>query len=70
MRREERPSRSEVEAEKRSREREICRWIVLFSYVARLSIHATVVQTHDVEGIVTADKVFDRIRGLKRFELK
>ncbi|HEY7315974.1 MAG TPA: type II toxin-antitoxin system VapC family toxin [Candidatus Binatia bacterium] len=38
--------------------------------VTRDAIHAAVVQTHDLEGIVTADNVFDRIRGLKRFGLK
>ena len=38
--------------------------------VSRDPIHAAVVQTHDLEGIVTADKVFDRIKGLKRFDLK
>jgi hypothetical protein len=37
---------------------------------ARDAIHAAVVQTYDLEGIVTADKVFDRIRGVKRFDLK
>ena len=37
---------------------------------ARDAIHAAVVQTHDLEGIVTADKVFDRVKGLKRFDLK
>lgn len=37
---------------------------------ARDAIHAAVVQTHDLEGIVTADIVFDRIKGLKRFDLK
>ena len=37
---------------------------------ARDAIHAAVVQTRDVEGIITADKVFDRIKGLKRFDLK
>ena len=37
---------------------------------ARDAIHAAVVRTHDLEGIVTADKVFDRRRGLKRFDLK
>ena len=36
---------------------------------ARDAIHAAVVQTHDLEGIVTADKVFDRIKGVKRFDL-
>ena len=38
--------------------------------VCRDAIHAAVVQTHDLEGIITADKVFDRIKGLKRFDLK
>ena len=37
---------------------------------ARDGIHAAVVQTHDLEGIVTADKVFDRIKRLRRFDLK
>ena len=37
---------------------------------ARDAIHAAVVQTHDLEGIVTADKVFDRIKGVKRFDLR
>ena len=37
---------------------------------ARDAIHAAVVQTHDLEGIVTADKVFDRLKGVKRFDLK
>lgn len=37
---------------------------------ARDGIHAAVVQAHDLEGIITADKVFDRIKGLKRFDLK
>ena len=37
---------------------------------ARDAIHAAVVQTHDLEGIVTADRVFDRIKGVKRFDLK
>ena len=37
---------------------------------ARDGIHAAVVQTHDLEGIITADKVFDRIKGLKKFDLK
>jgi uncharacterized protein len=36
---------------------------------ARDAIHAAVVQTHDLEGIVSADKVFDRIKGVKRFAL-
>ena len=38
--------------------------------VCRDAIHAAVVQTNDLEGIITADKVFDRIKGLKRFDLK
>ena len=37
---------------------------------ARDAIHAAVVQTQEVEGIITADKVFDRIKGLKRFDVK
>ena len=37
---------------------------------ARDGIHAAVVQTHDLEGIISADKVFDRIKGLKRFDVK
>lgn len=37
---------------------------------ARDAIHAAVVQTNGLEGIVTADKVFDRIKGLKRFDIK
>jgi predicted nucleic acid-binding protein len=37
---------------------------------ARDAIHAAVVQTQDFEGIVTADKVFDRIKGVKRFDLR
>ena len=42
-----------------------------FSFLgARDGIHAAVVRTHDLEGIVTADKVFDRIKSLKRFDLK
>jgi predicted nucleic acid-binding protein len=38
--------------------------------VTRDAIHAAVVQTHGLEGIVTADNVFDRIKGVKRFALK
>lgn len=38
--------------------------------VTRDAIHAAVIQTHDLEGIVTADKIFDRIKGVKRFDLK
>ena len=34
------------------------------------AIHAAVGQTHDLKGIVTPDKVFDRIKDLKRFDLK
>ena len=37
---------------------------------ARDGIHAAVVQNHELEGIITADKVFDRIKGLKRFNLR
>lgn len=37
---------------------------------ARDAIHAAVVQTHDLEGIVTADKIFDRIKGVKRLDLR
>ena len=37
---------------------------------ARDAIHAAVVQTHDLEGIVTADNIFERIKGVKRFDLK
>jgi uncharacterized protein len=36
---------------------------------ARDAIHGAVVQTHDLEGIVSADRVFDRIKGVKRFAL-
>jgi predicted nucleic acid-binding protein len=37
---------------------------------ARDAIHAAVVRTHDLEGIVTADKIFDRVKGVKRFDLR
>lgn len=37
---------------------------------ARDAIHAAVVQTHDLEGIVSADKIFERIKGVKRFGLR
>ncbi len=37
---------------------------------ARDAIHAAVVRVSDLEGMITADKVFDRIKGLKRFDLK
>lgn len=41
-----------------------------FSFLgARDGIHAAVVQTHDLEGIITGDKVFDRIKGVKRFDI-
>ena len=38
--------------------------------VSRDAIHAAVVQTNNLEGIITADRVFDRIKGLKRFDLR
>jgi predicted nucleic acid-binding protein len=38
--------------------------------VTRDAIHAAVVRTHGLEGIVTADKIFDRVKGVKRFDLK
>lgn len=37
---------------------------------ARDAIHAAVVQVNELEGMITADKVFDRIKGLKRFDIK
>ena len=37
---------------------------------ARDAIHAAVVQTHNLDGIVTADKVFERIKGIRRFAIK
>ena len=37
---------------------------------ARDAIHAAVVQTHNLDGIVTADKVFQRIKGIRRFAIK
>ena len=37
---------------------------------ARDAIHAAVVVTHGLEGIITADRVFDRIKGVKRFDIK
>lgn len=37
---------------------------------ARDAVHAAVVQVNDLEGMITADKIFDRIKGLKRFDIK
>jgi len=37
---------------------------------ARDAIHAAVVLTQDLEGIITADRVFGRIKGVKRFAIK
>ena len=37
---------------------------------ARDAIHAAVVQTNDLDGIITGDKVFDRIKGIERFAIK
>jgi hypothetical protein len=34
---------------------------------ARDAIHAAVVQTNDLDGIITGEKVFDRIKGIERF---
>ena len=34
------------------------------------AVHAAVVQTNELEGIMTADKIFDRIKSLKRFDIK
>jgi predicted nucleic acid-binding protein len=36
--------------------------------VARDAIHAAVAIVYDLEGIISVDKVFDEIKGLKRFE--
>ncbi len=36
---------------------------------ARDAVHAAVVQTHELEGIITADKIFNRIKSLKRFDI-
>ncbi|MCR4321994.1 MAG: PIN domain-containing protein [Candidatus Brocadiaceae bacterium] len=36
--------------------------------VARDAIHAAVAITYDLEGIISVDKVFEGIKGLKRFE--
>jgi predicted nucleic acid-binding protein len=35
---------------------------------ARDAIHAAVVQLHDLEGIVSADRAFDGVEGLERFD--
>ena len=35
---------------------------------ARDAIHAAVVQIHSLEGIVSTDKVFDGIQGVRRFD--
>lgn len=37
---------------------------------ARDAVHAAVVRVHQLDGIVTADKVFDRVRGIRRFALR
>ena len=37
---------------------------------ARDSIHAAVVINHKLKGIITADKVFDRIRGVQIFNIR
>lgn len=37
---------------------------------ARDAIHAAVVILHGLEGIITADRVFDRIKGVRKFEIK
>jgi predicted nucleic acid-binding protein len=36
---------------------------------ARDAIHAAVVRVHELDGMVTADKIFDRIKGVKRFAI-
>lgn len=36
---------------------------------ARDGVHAAVVRIHELDGIVTADKIFDRIKGVKRFAI-
>jgi predicted nucleic acid-binding protein len=41
-----------------------------FFLSSRDAVHAGVVQVNDLEGMITADKVFDRIKGLKRFAVK
>lgn len=35
---------------------------------ARDAIHAAVVQLHGLEGVVSADRGFDAIRGITRFD--
>lgn len=43
----------------------------LYSFLgARDAIHAAVVITQGLEGIITADRVFDRIKRVRRFEIK
>lgn len=37
---------------------------------ARDAIHAAVVMLHGLEGIITADKAFDRVKSVKRFAIK
>ena len=37
---------------------------------ARDAIHAAVVRIHQMDGIITADRVFDRIKEVKRFDIK
>lgn len=36
---------------------------------ARDGVHAAVVRIHELDGIVTADKIFDGIKGVKRFAI-
>lgn len=36
--------------------------------VARDAVHAAVAIVYGLEGIISVDKVFDEIKGLKRFE--
>jgi predicted nucleic acid-binding protein len=36
----------------------------------RDAIHAAVVFEHNLEGIISADRAFDRVKGLKRFDPK
>ncbi len=51
---------------------EIARDLIMrYSFLgARDAIHAAVVQTNHLEGVITADKAFDRIKGLKRFDIE
>jgi len=37
---------------------------------ARDAIHAAVVQTKSLDGIITGDKVFDRLKNIERFDIK